>query len=383
MSASAAPLVKVEVSNSTTYESFTVLNPKDGNWIEMEGGKEASLPTVKFIYNGTNNTEYRKGDKEIKITTYGINEYEDYIVDYPFSNHSFYYEDDAVEVKVLGEEDIAGENASIYLIRTGPREIKDALSSAVDGDTKLFRDLLNNSILENITTLNGNGNGTASFGTLNPGDYVVVATLNASSDKNITLVSTTAFDVLEHRSELEVSNVTRTSVSEGFVSGEFRILGGNATYTYIAALIKADDKFDLRLESNGTKAETNLKLNNATLVESFTIGGVGLKNVNATTVYDWITNAFTNASVEVEKGKSGNTYDFSLPVVELPDGDYYIYVAAWNVTNSSQRVVAFSQKEVKIVTVSPTSPSVGEEEELRLHRLEQLKSYLKELLHLR
>nr|QNO53214.1 hypothetical protein HNLOENAD_00014 [Methanosarcinales archaeon ANME-1 ERB6] len=347
LSASAAPLVKVEVSNSTAYESLTVLNPEDGNWVEMEGGMEESLPAVKLIYNGINSREYTKGDKTIKITTYGITEYENYIVDYPFSKHPFYYKS-AVEVKVLGEDAITGKNAYIYLIKTYPTEIRDALSSAVDGDTKLFRDLLNNSIANQTITLNSVGDGTASFGTLNPGDYVVVATLNESSAENITLISTTAFEVLEHDSTLEVSDVTRTSLDTGFVSGEFRIIGGNATYTYIAALIKEDEEFDLRLESGGTKAGTNLKLNDAKLVDSFKIGGVGLENVNATTVYNWITNAFTDASVGVEKDKSGNTYDFSLPVAGMPGGDYYLYVAAWNTTNSSQRVVAFSQESAKI-----------------------------------
>ncbi len=366
--ASAKPLAKIEIFNNSHYESLTVLKPgDDGNWIKMTGGSEVVIPNIKFVYNGINNTQYTKNNKTIKITTYGIQKNQDYVVDYPFTEHPVYYRGNTVSAEILGTSDLAGKTTYVYLVKTYPTQLKNALTSAIDGDTQPLRNLLNSAIQEISTTLNASGDANVSFGTLGPGDYVVAVLLNRSTDLNITFVSATAFEVLEYKSSLNVSNITRSSVNDNvFLDGTFTIIGGSnsAKYTYIVALIRKEAySVEFRLESGGTKATTNLKANNATLVKSFKIGGVGLNKVNATTVYNWIKDAFPPNSVSVEKGKKiGNTYEFSLPVSGLPDGEYYLSVAAWNSSNSSQKVVAFSQAIVKITTittfgVSPTSIS--------------------------
>ena len=366
-SVSAAPLVKVEVSNITSaaYESLTVLNPGDGNWIEMVGGEEMSLPIINLVYN-IKSTNYTKGDKEIKITTYGIEEPEDYIVDYPFSEHPVYH-DDNVTVKVLGEDTLADKLAHIYLIKTYPSEVNDVWNSMFDGNIKSLRDLLDNSIDKRKITLDSAGDCTVSFDTLKPGDYVVAATLNASSAQNITFISSTAFEVLEHKSslELETSVITRTSecycISRFvFASGKFTIIGAdaNAAYNYVVALIRKDEKFDLRWDCDETKSELNLKLSNASLTKSINVlGGPGLEKLTPCIIHDWI-KTFQTASVE--KGKSGNTYNFSLPVMGMPDGDYYLYAMACNTSSPARKTFAFAlaQESVKIETLE--KPSCGD-----------------------
>ncbi len=186
---SAGSLVKVEITNTTSssYESLTVLNPSDGNWIKMTGGDEAPIPGIEFIYNGINSTNYTKGDKIINITTFGIPENQDYNVSYPFTGHPVYYSTDTVTAQLLGESGLAGKTAYVYLIKTYPTQLKDALSSAVDGDTQPLRNLLSNHIQNITVTLDSNGDNTSiSFGILSPGDYVVVALLNRSNDQNVT-----------------------------------------------------------------------------------------------------------------------------------------------------------------------------------------------------
>jgi len=367
-SVSAAPLVKVEVSNITSgvYESLTVLNPEDENWIEMVGGEEVSLPIINLVYN-IKSTEYTKGDKEIKITTYGIEEPEVYIVAYPFSEHPVYH-DDNVTVKVLGEDTLADKLAHIYLIKTCPSEVNDVWNLAFDGNIKSLRDLLDNSIDKREITLDSAGNCTVSFDTLSfdtlkPGDYVVAATLNASSAQNITFISSTAFEVLEHKSslELETSVITRTSerccISRFvFASGKFTIIGAdaNAAYNYVVALIRKDEIFDLRWDCDETKSKLNLKLSNASLAKSINVlGGPGLEKLTPCAIHDWI-KTFQTASVE--KGKSGNTYNFSLPVMGMPDGDYYLYAMACNTSSPARKTFAFAlaQESVKIETVLET-----------------------------
>ncbi len=126
---SAEPLVKVEIFNNTYYESLTVLKPE--NWIKMTGGSDVPIPTMKFVYNGINSTQYTKGDKTVRITTNEIQRYEDYVVNYPFTKHPIYYEGDNVTAEIDGTKDIANETAYVYLVKTYPTQLKDALASAV------------------------------------------------------------------------------------------------------------------------------------------------------------------------------------------------------------------------------------------------------------
>ncbi len=217
-SASAVTLVKVEIINTSapSYESFAVLDPKNGNWIRMTGGNDVQIPSTDFVYNGINSTQYTRGSRIINITTYGISDNQDYTVNYPFATHSVYYSSDTVTAEIFGESGLAGKRAYVYLVKMYPTQLKDALASAVDGDTQPLRDLLSNAEQNITVTLNATGdNGPVSLGQLSPGDYVVVALLNASSEQNITLISVTAFEVLEHTSTLSVStSVTRSSVDE-------------------------------------------------------------------------------------------------------------------------------------------------------------------------
>lgn len=367
--ASAEELVKIEITNTSgESESLTVLKPgnESENWIRMTGGTEVLLPPIIFVYSGINSTQYTKGDKIVNITAYGIQE--NYEVKYPFTKHPVYYSDDTVTAEILGSSDLANKTAYVYLVKTYPTQLKDALASAVDGNTQPLRNLLSGPPKTVVLDTNGD-NKSVSFGKLSPGDYVVVALLNNSSVRNVTLISATAFEVLEHRSKLSVaSSVKRSSVDESkYLEGKFEVLGGSgsAKYTYVAVLIRNDLGITFKLSSGGKKSTTNLtarvgsSTQEAALVEGFKVAGVGLKKVNATTVEKWLKAFPSNAvSFSVKRGVAGNTFSFKVFLKGLSDGDYYLYVAAWNSSNPSQRVVAFNWSSVKITTVKP-APAVG------------------------
>ena len=353
-----AELVSVKITNTISgdCESLTLLDPKDGNWIEMLGGREAMIPSINFVYSGINSTQYEKGGKIINITAPEISKNEDYSVSYPFRNHPFYYKGDEVVVKVRVEDGLEGKQAYLYVIKTYPTELKDAIASAFDGDTERLRNLLENATLNESITL-PQSTPLPLETSFDPGDYVVVVTLN-ESDRNITLISASTFQVLEHKSSIDVENVKRSSISDYiFLHGNFTHQGnGCANYTYVAALINKNVSLEFRLESDGTKTTTDLKANDAVLVKSFRIAGIGLEKINATTVYNWIRDIFPPNSASLEKEtKTGNSFEFSLPLEGLLDGTYYLNVGAWNVSNSSQRLVAFSQEEIKIITLSVKS----------------------------
>jgi len=134
----------------------------------------------------------------------------------------------------------------------------------------------------------------------------------------------------------------------------------------VAVLIKKDTPITFKLTSDGTKSTTNLTVKagassqEAVIVEGFKVAGTGLSKVNATTVEDWL-NAFPSNAVSfnVKRNTTGTTYSFSILLKGLSDGNYYLYVAAWNSSNSSQRVVAFNWTSVKITTVAPAPPPSG------------------------
>jgi len=349
---SASPVVKIEVSSTTpaAYESLTVLNPEDGNWIELIGGnEELSLPTIQLVYS-IKSTEYTRGDKEIKITSYmGA----DYIVNYPFQNYPLYY-DDAVTVNVHGESGIAGEK--VYICLMSPNEVNSAWNSIFNGDLNSLRVLRDNAVDKRETTLDSAGDCTVSFGTLNPGDYVVSASMNASSAQNMTFISTSVFEVLEHKSSLEpeTSTITRTSDSDYiFARGKYNLIGADAgaTYNYVVALIRKDEQFDLRWDCDGANSELNLKVSNAPLAKSINVfGGMGLGQLTLGIIYDWI---LTFQTASVEKGASGTTYDFSLPVMDMPDGDYYLYAMASTSPSGKAFASSLAQKSGEIVTEAP------------------------------
>jgi len=346
MPASAEQLAKVEIfEGNTLNESLTVL--KDC-WIELGGGKEVKVPSIEFYYSGVDNARYQRGTKTVNITSFVGSSYS---VVYPYSSHRIYNAGDNVVINLnttLGSAEV-----HLYTVRTYPTEVKNAIEQAIDGDTSTLRNLLSNAY--DYTTFQlSNGRGSTTLSNVPAGDYVVVALLNASSDRNVTLVAATAFTVLEHGSTLSVPSTVQRSSS--YLDGTFSIVGGSesASYRYVVALIKEDRVAKFTLTSDGTKATTDLKLNDATLVQGFRVGGVGLNNVNADTVTDWLNDAF-GGYISVATTSTGTSFDFSLVVQDLPAGSYYLYAAAWNSTNSSQRVVAFNWTEVNIVTVTPTT----------------------------
>ena len=350
------PLLKIEIYTNEKCESLTILKPE--NWIELQGGEQFALPSIKFVYNGVNGVERKINSKSVKVTTYGVEKYKDYVVNYPFSKHSFYTSEDFILAKMHFTRALANKDVYVYLIKTYPTELVNTLSSMINGDMQPLRELLGNAILKSKIRLDKNGDGVVSFGNLNPGDYIVVAMLNKHDENNITLVSTTAFEILEHKSRLNVdSSITRTSQSEyEYLEGEFEIVGGNnSNYVCLAALIKKDVEVTFELTSNGTKSSTNLvakigSAGGAKLVEGLKIAGVGLKKVNVNTITNWL-NALPSNSVgfSVDRIKGGS-YKFKVLLNGLSDGDYLLYVVAWDSTNPMNRIVAAKWSQVEVRT---------------------------------
>lgn len=351
-----AQLVKVEINNSTDYESFTLLDPNNGNWIEMVGGEsKIELPDIKFIYNGTDSTHYTTDGKTVNITTHGIEENQLYVVDYPFdgiSKQPLYYESDPVKAKLYTNDNLIGEEVYVYLINTYPTKLKDVFTSAVDGETQPLKNMLDNAIEEKPITINQNklNDLNLNFGELPPGDYVIVATLKSPSKQNITFLSATCFEVLEHKSAIKELKKRDSGFKQ--LSGIFTIQDGSdqANYTYIAAMMKEDSPINFTLESRGTKESTNIYANDAELVDSWSISGSDLNNINASTVFEWFNGTFPPNSVSIEKyPKTGNSHDFGLPIQGLTQGSFQLNIGAWNATNSSQKLIAFSQKIVSFL----------------------------------
>jgi len=358
-SVSAAPLLTIEVSNTTSgaYESLSVLNPGDGNWIEMVGGETLSLPSLKLVYGCTSH-EYIITDKNITINVSGVVA----PVDYPFSEYHQYYSGDEVNATVLGEDALRGKSdAHIYLVKTCPSRLNRVWNATFEGDLKQFRDLLGEGTQSHIT-LDSQGDYDVSFGKLAPGDYLIVVTLGNRTTNNMTVITYGAFEVLEHNSRLNAPDViTRTSLGEhAFVSGSIELLASTPyTYSYVVMLIGKDERMDILWTCEGTNSELNLKLSDAawTGAKINFFGGSGLEKLTPCLIYNWV---MTFRTASVEKGEGGDTYYFDLPIMEMPDGDYYLYVMSCNKTIPTRKTfaIALAQKSVKIETLEKPKPAI-------------------------
>ncbi|MDK2795567.1 MAG: hypothetical protein PWQ58_766, partial [Archaeoglobaceae archaeon] len=314
-------------------------------WIELDGGKEVKIPAITFEYSGVPSANYTKNGKTVKINS---SVGESYSVTYPYTSHRVYLDGDNVILNF--NTTLSNKQIYVYTLRTYPMQVKEAIEKALDGNTTFLKGLLERAYNNTTVNLNDTGKDSLTLYNVPAGDYVVVALENESSEASNTqasntLIAATAFTVLEHDSTLDVP---RTITTGQYLEGYFNIsTSSTANYRYIVALVDESVTAKFKLTSDGTKATTNLMLNNAKLVEGFKVAGVGLKNVNASKVVNLLNEAFGD-KISVAEDKSGKVYSFRLITEGLPAGKYLLYAAAWNLSNPSQRVVAFNWTEIEI-----------------------------------
>lgn len=332
----------------------------DGNWIVLKGGTSVKLPSpLTFGYHGINSTSYVSNGKTINITA-NVENNTDYIIEYPYGKHPMLTNvsgKNDLDIEFYGSQDFAGKGVDVYLIRTSPSSLKNAFDAAAKGDTSSFRNLLSSSYEISLNkSLNNSGDMSMSFGGVDAGDYVIFVLLNTSyltGANDLSILSATTFQVLEYDSIMSAPDMVK---SDSKVKVSMSLMNAsNASYTYGALLIhKNAYRAAVRLEFNGTKAGTNLMINDADLIKGYKIAGVGLSNVNKTIATDLINDIIGANNGTVTVKTADNSTSILLDTEELKNGNYVLIVGVYK---SGENLVAFGQSDVTISSGTPRKKS--------------------------
>jgi methanogen extracellular protein (TIGR04279 family) len=348
VASSTSNLAVIRIDNENVNFINHTSDPSNGNWIVLSGGTSINIPEIDFVYTGVSSKNYTKNGKNISIISPA-----NYQVRYPFNIHQMYTDPSPVKAVFNGSTDLAGQKVDIYLTKTSPTELRNIARSIIDGNTRPFRNLLNSSIYRSLDlSLDPNGDKNIDFGNLSAGDYVTIVMLNESNPGNLTVLSSTTFQVLEYTSKMTAP--ARVQQGED-VEVNFDIEKGkkssqDETYTYGAFMIHEESyKEILNLKSNGTKAGTNLNVNSEFLIDGFKIAGTGLNKVNKSTVQKIAEGAIgaNNGSVLL-KTTANKPVSFSLTTEDLKPGRYILNVGVWS-NKRGERLVGFGQ-EIIIIT---------------------------------
>ena len=352
--------IAIDGNENVTFADHTS-SSTDGNWIVLKGGTPVKLPSpLTFGYHGINSTSYVSNGKAISITA-NVENNTDHIVEYPYGKHPMLTNvsgENDLDIEFYGSQDFAGKGVDVYLVRTSPSSLKNAFDAAAKGDTSSFRNLLSSSYEISLNkSLNNSGDMNMSFGGVDAGDYVMFVLLNTSyltGANDLSILSATTFQVLEYDSVMSapamVESDSNVKVSMSLMNAS------NASYTYGALLIhKNAYRAAVRLEFNGTKAGTNLMINDADLIKGYKIAGVGLSNVNKTIATDLINDTIgaNNGAVTV-KTTGKNSTSILLVTDGLKNGNYVLIVGVYK---SGENLVAFGQSDVTISSGTPHKKS--------------------------
>ena len=351
--------------NSTEYVSFANHNesPTEGNWIKLSGGTPVTLPTLNLVFNGVNSSNFTRNGKTINITA-SVDNYSDYLIEYPYSSHSIYTNvsgSKEVNLSFFGSSHFADQSIDVYLVSSTPDEVWDIINYAVDGNSSPFRDLLNDSEKKLNCSLNSTGdNSSISFGSQQAGNYVIFVLLNSShltNPNDLSILSTTTVQVLKYESVVTAPLKAKTNYIVP-VQIELTVNAANhGNFTYGAILVHKDAyEATLRFEFNGTRDQTNLTIDGADLVEKGELSVINVSSLNTTKLQEIMETVIgpKNGTVSFINDINSTSTSFSLTTNDLNTGDYYLLVGAYK---SGQRLVAFNQRMVNIYTPHDDGPS--------------------------
>jgi len=352
--------------NSTENVSFANHNESamEGNWIKLSGGTPVTLPALNLVFNSVNSSNYTLDGKTINITT-SVDNYSDYLIEYPYSSHSIYTNvsgSNEVNLSFFGPSQFADLSIDIYLVSSTIDEVWDIFNDVINGNTTLIRDLLNDSEEILNYSLNGTGdNSSISFGSQQAGDYIILVLLNSSQTNanEHSILSATAVQVLKYESVVTAPASAKTNHIVP-VEIELSVTAANhGNFTYGAILVhKEAYEATLRFEFNGTGKQTNLTIDGADLVEKGELTGINLSILNTTKLQEIIETVIgpKNGTVAFTDDTDSINASFSLTTNDLNTGDYYLLVGAYE---SSEKLVAFDQSIINIYTPSYSSNGGG------------------------
>jgi methanogen extracellular protein (TIGR04279 family) len=335
-------------------------SPTEGNWIHLSGGKEIQLPQpLSFTYNGPNTLQ--KAGATIKLKSESDKEKNTKIVfTYPYSTHPFYTEDQKVTMGFNGSSAFKKQKVDIYLVKSVDVPcVKKVLIGVMNDKTKNVEEALGNctSYTKVSATLDKNGDllEPISFGCLKPGSYGIVMTLADQKDKKeksekkdeSKVLSATVFEVVNYELKADAADTLKEGDNLD-VDLCLKDAPAEKNVTYGAVLIKKDAyKADINLSTNGTRAGTDLFINDIGIVRDLGINSTNYKSkLSQSELSNEIQALIGEGNGTISIGaKNQNT--LSLTTFDLLPGDYILFTGAYE---KGKGLVGIDQKELTICT---------------------------------
>ncbi len=359
----------VEVTDGTYTFRFATHTGSGtgGNWIELTGGSDITLPEITLYYDGITSADYDKDGNNVAVDA--DNSILGDSVTYPYSTHPLYSTTQTITYTFNGRTSHVGLPVDVKLIKVDdPLDFQSAASDAFKGDTQALRDILTDNDPNNVVVqtksgpLDVNGDISDNFGAQAAGDYVIVV-MNQVGNTFI-LYSATPVEVLDRSLTITMDDEVYRGTD---LDIDITLTGPDTNLIYGAALIKESAYYaNARLISYGLTDDTELTVNGATLIEgsggSFSLFGGGLGNIGIDEITDFMSQAlesdeYTWAFVT---GTDATSYTLSLTTDGLDEDDYVVLVGAWDGDgdiSSNQRLLGFAQDSV-YVDIRPSGGGV-------------------------
>ena len=339
-------------------------SPTEGNWIHLSGGKEIQLPQpLSFTYYGSDSLKKAGTTIELKSESNKENNTK-LVFTYPYSTHPFYTENQKVTMNFNGSSSFKKQKVDIYLVKAlDVRCAREVLKDAMNNKTMNVEEALGNytsyTKVNAILDKNGDLVEPISFSCLKPGSYGIVMTLadkdkkkNSEKKEESKVLSATCFEVVNYELEANAADTLKEGKNLD-VDLCLKDATAEKNVTYGAILVKKDAyKADINLSTNGTRAGTDVFINDIGIVRDLGVNSTNYKSKLSKSELSNEVQTFIgegNGTISIG-GESQST--LSLTTFDLLPGDYILFTGAYE---KGKGLVGIDQKELTICTAG-TSP---------------------------
>ncbi len=329
----------------------------EGGWILLSGGKEIQLPQpFNFSYQGA--STLKKGGVTVEIKPEAGSENTSKLAfTYPYPTHPFYTENQKVTMDFNGPKAFKKQPVNIYLVKgLNVRCTAEILKNITDCEGITLKEAFNKSTgsyTKMSATLDKNGDlpEPITFDSLEPGSYGILITLDDEENKKDNsgttkkVLSATGFEVVNY----DLTTDAADTLKEGEdleVDLSLKGAPANGEYTYGAVLIKEEAyKAEINFTSNGTKAGTDVYINDIGVVRDLCFNSTNFKSkFTKSEVTKDIQTLIGEGNGTISIGEK-NQDTLCLTTLDLLPGDYLLFTGAYE---KGKGLVGIDQEELKI-----------------------------------
>jgi methanogen extracellular protein (TIGR04279 family)/PGF-pre-PGF domain-containing protein/uncharacterized repeat protein (TIGR01451 family) len=316
----------------------------EGNWIDLQGGDSFIIPSpLSFSFEGINSSAIDLGGKDVDLEFSVLNNTR-YTVAYPYDSHRYYTTStghDEVSFLFNGSTYFAGVDVDVHLFNSSDNSLRSAIDGITTGNSSAVDGLLNSSLQMSEKTLDSNGDMSASFGTLGPGQYVLMVIYVDDTAGTNTLLGVTLFEVVTYDCDVTTDlDGTNATIEVDLIDAP----SGNYTYDTVM-LAESAYPTDVLMEFNGSRESLDLLINNIIFVDGLNIPNGSIYDVNQSFVRNRLTGMYGASNVSIQHTTAGNSAIFNIDTSNLTLSNYLVLTT---VSQNGQHV-AFNQAELDLV----------------------------------